>query len=72
MNNLTRSQIIFIGVACLFGIPTCVGFAIGYFLDFWWGVVVGVLVLLLIAYITPRWQQKRERQNKGKDDGKKD
>lgn len=70
MNNLTRGQTILIGVAALFGIPICIGFAVGYLVGFWPGVLVAVLAIAIIAPIALKWRQKR--QNKGRDDNNKD
>jgi Flp pilus assembly protein TadB len=70
MNNLTRGQIILIGVAALFGIPICIGFAVGYVAGFWTGVVATVVAIAVIAFIAQRWWEKKVRQNKGKDDDK--
>ena len=35
--NLTYGQIIAIGVAFLFGLPICVGLAVGHFFGLWFG-----------------------------------
>lgn len=68
MNNLTRGQIIFIGVAALFGIPICIGFAVGYLAGLWAGVLVTVVAIAVIAFIAQRWWQRRQKQNRDKDD----
>jgi len=62
--NLTHIQIIVIGVAILFGLPICVGLAIGYFFGFGFGIASGGLVLLLIAYLASRWMKKVSKQDK--------
>ena len=62
--NLTYGQIIAIGVAFLFGLPICVGLAVGHFFDIWFGVVSGVAVLLVIAYIGQRWMKRTGKQDK--------
>ena len=62
--NLTHIQIIVIGVAILFGLPICIGLAIGYFFGFWFGVASAGLVLLLIAYLAQRWMKKISKQDK--------
>lgn len=72
MNNLTRGQMIFIGVAGLFGIPVCIGFVVGYKAGFWGGVLATVLSIAIIASIALRWSRKRVRQNKEDDNGSKD
>ncbi len=64
MHNLSYQQIIVIGVACLFGIPICVGLVIGHFMGFWSGLATFALVIFIIALVAQRWWQK---QNKGKD-----
>jgi len=66
MANLKPSQTITIGVACLFGIPICIGIVVGHFAGFWVGVVTTIVAIAFIAYIAQRWWQKQ--QNKGKKD----
>jgi len=68
MANLKPSQTIAIGVACLFGIPICIGLVVGYFAGFWIGVVTTVVTIGVIAYIAQRWWQKQRKQNGDKDD----
>ena len=72
MNKLTTKQLITIGVACLFGIPICIGLVVGHFAGFWVGVIATVFTIAFIAFIAQRWWQKRARQNEGKDDDNKD
>ena len=67
MNNLTRGQVIAIGIAALFGVPICIGIAIGYVLGFWVGVLVTVVAIATVAFIALRWwQRKAEREDKHK------
>lgn len=68
MINLKQRQIIAIGVACLFGIPICIGLVVGHFVGFWVGVVATVVAIAVIAYIAQRWWQKQQKQNGDKDD----
>jgi len=72
MANLKPSQTIAIGVACLFGIPICIGLVVGHFVGFWVGVVTTIVAIAFIAYIAQRWWQRQVRQNKGKGDDSKD
>lgn len=67
MNNLTQRQIILIGIVCLFGIPICIGIAVGHFAGFWFGVIATVCLIALIAFIAQRWWQKQARQKQDKD-----
>ena len=62
--NLTHGQIIVIGAAIVFGLPICVGLAVGYFFGFVLGVGSGALVLLFIAYIAQRWMKRIGKQDK--------
>ena len=66
MNNLSYRQIVAIGIAAVVGLPVCVGLVVGHFLDFWFGVVAGVLVLLFLMWLAQRHVKrmgKRERDN---------
>ena len=67
MNNLTTRQIIAIGAAIIFGLPICVGLVVGHFLGFWFGVALGGLVLLFIAWLAKRWIKgtKQEKEDGG-------
>jgi len=67
MANLKPSQTIAIGVACLFGIPICIGLVVGRLVGFWAGVVTTVVAIAIIAYIAQRWWQKQRKQNEDKD-----
>ena len=62
--NLTHAQIMVIGTVIVFGLPICVGLAIGYFFGFWFGVASAGLVLLFIAYLAQRWMKKITKQDK--------
>lgn len=60
--NLTHTQIMVIGMAIVFGLPTCAGLVVGYFFGLWLGVASGGLVLLLIAYLAQRWLKRMGKQ----------
>ena len=66
MNNLTRGQTIFIGVAALFGVPICIGLVVGHFAGFWIGLLSTVIAIAVIAAIAQRWWQRQQKQNKDK------
>jgi len=70
MNNLTRGQTIAIGIAALFGIPVCAGLAVGYFADFWAGVLVAIVTIAVVATIALRWSAKQIKQQDKREDPK--
>jgi uncharacterized membrane protein len=47
-------QIIVIGVAIIFGLPICVGLAVGHFFGFWLGVASSGLVVLVVLFMAHR------------------
>ena len=68
MNNLTQRQTIALGIVFLFGIPICIGIVVGHFTNFLAGLGITVLAIIIIAYITQRWWNKKASKNKEEDD----
>jgi len=67
MTNLKPSQIIVIGAAIAFGLPTAVGLVVGHFFGFWLGVTIAVLIFAFVMFLAHRQLMKGAQEQKRED-----
>jgi len=72
MTNLKPSQIIVIGAAIVFGLPTAVGLVVGHFFGFWLGVAIAVMIFAFVAFLAHRQLMKKAQEQERKDRGDND